>query len=67
MGSRKINFTKEEKKTGVSYADFRKKLGKKNKNKNFELTGDMWKDFGLKELKANEFTLASTTEASQKI
>ena len=27
----------------------------------------MWKDFGLKELKANEFTLASTTEASQKI
>lgn len=67
MGSRKVNFTKEEKKTGVSYADFRKKLGKQNKNKNFELTGDMWKDFGIKELKANEFTLASTTEASQKI
>lgn len=67
MGSRKVNFTKEEKKTGVSYADFRKKLGKQNKNKNFELTGDMWKDFGLKELKANEFTLASTTAASQKI
>lgn len=67
LGSRKVNFTKEEKKTGVSYADFRKKLGKQNKNKNFELTGDMWKDFGLKELKANEFTLASTTEASQKI
>ena len=67
MGSRKVKFTKEEKKTGVSYADFRKKLGKKNKNKNFELTGDMWKDFGLKELKANEFTLASTTEASQNI
>ena len=67
MGSRKVNFTKEEKKTGVSYADFRKKLGKKNKNKNFELTGDMWKDFGLKELKANEFTLGSTTAENQKI
>jgi hypothetical protein len=67
MGTRKVNFTKEEKKTGVSYSDFRKKLGKQNKNKNFELTGDMWRDFGLKELKANEFTLASTTAASQNI
>lgn len=66
-GNRKVNFTKKEEESGVSYADFRKKLGKQNKNKNFELTGDMWKDFGLKELKANEFTLASTTAASQKI
>ena len=66
-GNRKIKFTEEDEKTGLSYAEFRRRLGKKNKNKNFELTGDMWKDFGLKELKANEFTLASTTEASQKI
>ena len=31
----------------LSYADFRKLIGKTNSNKNFELSGDMWAKFGI--------------------
>ncbi|GEM_PF-5914723 len=63
--TRNIKFSDDEKREGISYADFRKKLGKKNTYKNFELTGDMWRGFGIQSIRDYEFNLGGTNRDAQ--
>ena len=51
----------------LSYAGFRKLIGKTNKNKNFELTGQMWLDFGVTAYTRDSARLGFKTPRSERI
>ena len=51
----------------LSYAGFRKLIGKTNTNKNFDLTGQMWLDFGVINSSRDSVRLGFKTARSQKI
>ena len=51
----------------LSYAGFRRLIGKTNTNKDFELTGQMWLDFGVINSSRNSVRIGFKTSRSKKI
>ncbi len=54
---------------GISYSEFRSLIGRVNKNKDFQLSGEMWLKFGVKRQQKNEdgfsIFIGGTTELAQ--
>ena len=51
----------------LSYAGFRRLIGKTNTNKDFELTGQMWLDFGVINSSRNSIRMGFKTERSKRV